>query len=231
MTGARRFLERCKTEYGFRTFAAASGSLAVTGIFALYNGFLGICHSSVWHGCICAYYIFLVLLRGLIIRAATSEFPRREQRNKNACLTVSVLLLILNLVLIQPLSIMVRQQRPVSLTLIPAIAMAAYTTYKVTMASVNLRRRKRSSNRFVHLLRTISFIDALVSVLTLQNTLIMVKSNGEGMLALTAATSAAVWIAVLILSVAAVLKQLRDGREQACRNGIRSRGSRNRGIL
>ena len=106
---------------------------------------------------------------------------------------------------------MVRQQRPVSLTLIPAIVMAAYTTYKVIMASVNLGKRKVSSDSLVWLLRTISFIDALVSVLTLQNTLIMVESSGEnpGMLPLTAVTSAVVWVAVLVMSLSAIVKGIR----------------------
>ena len=81
------------------------------------------------------------------------------------------------------------------------------------MASVNLRKRKRSSDCLVRLLRTINFIDALVSVLTLQNTLIMV-SNGDHsrMLPLTALTSTAVFIAVLCLTVAEIVRCLRSKR-------------------
>lgn len=111
---------------------------------------------------------------------------------------------------------MVRQQKPVSMILIPAIAMAAYTTYKVTMASVNLRKRKVSADSLVWLLRTISFMDALVSILTLQNTLIMVCSNGEdlGMLPLTAFTSAVIWGVILVLSLGTIRKgilRIRNG--------------------
>ena len=106
---------------------------------------------------------------------------------------------------------MVRQRKPVSLTLIPAIAMAAHTTYMVCMASVCLTRRRAASDGFVRLLRTIGFIDALVSVLTLQNTLIMVKSNGEnpGMLPLTAVTSGLVWGAALLLSLGEIIRGIR----------------------
>ena len=92
--------------------------------------------------------------------------------------------------------------------MIPAIAMATYTTYKIVMASVNLKRRTRSENRLVRLLRMINFIDALVSILTLQNTLIMVNMKDESnrMLSLTAVTSAAIMLAVLALSIAALRK-------------------------
>ena len=76
------------------------------------------------------------------------------------------------------------------------------------MASVKLKKRKKSENRLVRLLRTINFIDALVSILTLQNTLIMVNMKGEGnqMLTLSAVTSAVIMLAVLVLSVAAIRK-------------------------
>ncbi len=92
-------------------------------------------------------------------------------------LAKSFLLFILNISLIVPISIMVGQQKSVNLTLIPASAMALYTTYKIIMVFVNLRKRKVSSDNLVWLLRTINFIDALVSILILQNTLIMVKSK------------------------------------------------------
>ena len=49
-----------------------------------------------------------------------------------------VLLLILNISMIGPITMMVTQQKPVDMTLIPAIVMAAYTTYKITMASVQM---------------------------------------------------------------------------------------------
>ena len=64
MNGAKRFLNRWKTEYDWRTFTQSLGSFAVNVFFALYNGFLGVRHSSLWHGSICAYYLFLVLRRG-----------------------------------------------------------------------------------------------------------------------------------------------------------------------
>ena len=134
---------------------------------------------------------------------------RNEERARDKVyFAASFLLLLLNISLILPVSLMVVQRKPVSLTLTPAIVMAAYTTYKVTMAAVNLRKRRKSSDCLVWLLRTVNFMDALVSILTLQNTLIMVCSNGRNlnMLPLSAPVSAVVWVTVLILSVIAIKK-------------------------
>ena len=206
------FFDRWKTDYDFKTVAAAFGSLAVTAVFALYNGFLGIYHASLWHGTICVYYLVLVILRGVIIsarkRTARERDPKRFQ--KKVYIASAALLLLLNICLVIPVSLMVIRQKPVNMSLIPAIAMAAYTTYKVIMASVNLKRRKRSSNRLIRLLRTISFVDALVSILSLQNTLIMVNMKNESteMLTLSAITSAAIMLAVLAISIAAMGKGL-----------------------
>lgn len=210
MSRVKQLLDRWKTDYDFKTVTAALGSLAVTALFALYNGFLGVFHASLWHGSICVYYLVLVILRATVI-AARKKAGRNAETDRTQTkvyIASAALLLFLNVCLAVPVSLMVVRQRPVNMTLIPAIAMAAYTTYKVVMASVNLKRRKRSSDRLVRLLRTINFIDALVSVLSLQNTLIMVNMKGDGseMLTLTAVTSAAIMLTVLALSVAAMIK-------------------------
>ncbi len=210
MSRVKQFFDRWKTDYDFKTVTAALGSLAVTALFALYNGFLGVYHASLWHGSICVYYLVLVILRTTVI-AAGKKAGRKAEPNRalaKVYIASAALLLFLNVCLVVPVSLMVLRQKPVNMSLIPAIAMAAYTTYKVVMASVNLKRRKRSSNRLVRLLRTISFIDALVSVLSLQNTLIMVnmKDDGSEMLTLTAITSAAIMLTVLVLSVVAMIK-------------------------
>lgn len=210
MSRVKQFFDRWKTDYDFKTVTAALGSLFVTALFALYNGFLGVYHASLWHGSICVYYLVLVGLRTMIIAARKNADQRTEPERAQMKVYVAsaALLLFLNVCLIVPVSLMVVRQKPVDMTLIPAITMAAYTTYKVVMASVNLKRRKRSSDRLVRLLRTISFIDALVSVLSLQNTLIMVNMKGDGseMLTLTAITSAAIMLTVLALSVATMIK-------------------------
>ena len=213
MNRTKQFLNRRKTDYDFKTVTSALGSLAVTALFALYNGFLGVYHASLWNGSVCVYYLVLVLLRGIIIaareRAARKSDPDRFR--KKAYIASAALLLFLNVCLVVPVSLMVVRQKPVDMTLIPAIALAAYTTYKVIMASVNLKRRKRSADGLVRLLRTISFIDALVSILTLQNTLITVNAgDGSEMLVLSAITGAVILLSVLALSVAAAVKGVAD---------------------
>lgn len=217
MSKRKEFIYRWRIDYDFNTVISAFGSLLVTTVFALYNGFIGISHSSLWHGAICVYYIILVIFRGMIVLARRKIlFSQDSEKARNKVYMVAaVLLLILNFSLIIPVSLMVRQQKPVNLSLIPAISMAVYTTYKIIMASINLKRRKNSADSLIRLLRTINFIDALVSILTLQNTLIMVNSKTSSitMTRLATITGASVLLIILFLSVGAIKKGIMNIRK------------------
>lgn len=208
----KQIAERRKKDYNFKTLTNAAASFFVTALFALYNGFLGIYYSSVWNGCICVYYILLAVTRGMIPITEKKNLSRAEKADayrKRTFKITSVVILMMNLALVIPISLMVLNSRPVNMGLIPAIAMAAYTTYKVVIASINIKRMKRSSNILVRELRTINFIDALVSVLTLQNTLIIVNRTEESgdMFVLTAVSSAVIYLVILALSVWRIFKE------------------------
>lgn len=208
--------ERWKRDYSFKTLSSSLFSLAATTLFALYNGYLGLNLPSVWHGSICVFYLLLVIIRGLILLAEKKARAKDggDSLRRRSFIVSSAMLLLLNLALIMPISMMVLLEKPVSMGLIPAIAMAAYTTYKLTMASIHIsaRRRGRQSNVLIAQLRTINFIDALVSVLTLQNTLIMVNGSPEefhDMRVLSAISGAAIYLAIVAISVYSLVKAMR----------------------
>ncbi len=212
----KSFLKSWKKDYIFKTLVSSVVSFTVTIIFALYNGFLGIRLLSIWHGGICVFYLLLAAIRGIILLTEKNN-RTRDDKQKSECrqrvfIISAVLLLLLNLALILPISLMVVLKKPVNIGLIPAIIMAAYTTYKITMASIHIQKQKRSNHILIIELRTINFIDALVSILTLQNTLIMVKqttSNGSDMLTLSSISSAAIYAIIIFVTVRLLIKGLK----------------------
>lgn len=154
------------------------GSLCATAVFALYNGALGAVHGTLWHGSICLYYVLLSLLRGLLLTAeGREERGVVSARRKRGLFYGSWgLMLVMNVALTVPAALMVQSRRPVSMGMIPAITSATYATYKLTAAALGLR--EKGENVFTRELGVLRLVDALVSVLVLQNTLITVV-DGE----------------------------------------------------
>ena len=214
-----RFLQAWREDYSYQTLAGAAMSFGVTVLFALYHGYLGLRYGSPWHGSIGIFYLLLMAVRGSIL-LTEKRSQVRAQAAQHACrrrtfLISSILLLVLDLALIAPISMMAVLDKPVSIGLIPAIAMAAYTTWKITMASIHVARQRRrpSGNILVAELRTVNFIDALVAILTLQNTLIMVNQNTADenvMLPLSAASSAVIYAAIVCITVRMLWKGLQE---------------------
>ena len=202
------FIERYRTDYEFKTFSSAWLSLGITVLFAVYNGYLGIVQGSLWHGSIAIYYILLAVIRGIILLS-----ERKNRARLRTFRTSSCFLLLLNIALICPIALMVMFEKPVTMGKIPAIAMAAYTTYKIVMASVNFgsKKKRSSGNILISELRAISLIDAIVSVLSLQNTLIMVNGGAESMLTLSAMTSGAMYALVLVITIRLLMTKTRAG--------------------
>lgn len=106
------------------------------------------------------------------------------------------LTLVMNAALTVPAALMVLSRRPVSMGLIPAITSATYTTCKITAAALGLR--ERGENVFTRELGVLRLVDALVSVLVLQNTLITVvdgEVRGE-MFLLSAVSSGGIFLLI-----------------------------------
>lgn len=217
-------LEKSKRDFVFKTTVCSMFSFGVTAMFALYNGFLGVHMLSIWHGSICIFYFLLASIRGLILfteknikAKCKTEKIRSRQKAFNFSVTI---LLFLTLAISCPIALMVKFEKPVYLTLIPAIAMAAYTTYKVTIASINIWKQKsrNDTNILITELRYINFIDALVSVLTLQNTLLMVKnteSSNNNSLILSAVSSAVIYIVIIFITLRLIATGLKQQRKQS----------------
>ena len=198
---------RYRRDRTFRAHVAALGSLAASMAFALYNGVLGLVYRAPWNGSICVYYLLLSGIRGYILytghRLAGVPPANRRRPERRARALSAGALLALNLTLIAPISMMVRMRRPVDMGLIPAIATAVYATWKITMAAIRYRRRTRTGSGLMAQLRVVGLVDALVSILTLQNTLIMVNDadGGRSMLTLSAWSSAVIFTGIVAISL------------------------------
>ena len=192
----KKYIERFKNDYAFRTFFFSAVSLITGAAYAAYNLFLGLAYSSAWNTGIAAYYLSLLCIRFFILSAEIKyvkkgyDEPQKEKARKRLFRVQSALLFATDISLIAPITLM------------------AYTTYKIIMSAINFSKAKKNGNLSVKMLRNVNLVDALVSVLSLQYALVMTFGGGiEGdMLFLCAFSSLAVWVFLIILSVVNAVK-------------------------
>lgn len=190
----------------YKTLCASIVSLTVTFIFTVYNTFLGIKYSDSFAIGISIYYFLLIWLRSATLLVEKKIFSKNaaiktKVRIKNYSIS-SILIFIIDFCLIAPMILMVTQPKDVKFGIIPAIAMAAYSVYKITFAIINYVKSKKTQNLTIILFREINIIEAIVSILTLQHTLIMVNGGmDEQMKKLSFGTSIALIGTIIVFSI------------------------------
>ncbi len=181
-------------------------------LFALYNGIFGIVFRSMWHIEIGVYYVLLLAVK--VIVYAGFRLSEKQKSLKAVFFTTVVLLFLINAALILPIISMIKYERTVSFPLEVAIGIAAYTTYKVTMTVINFVKSRKTTDLLAREIVTIRFVESIVSILTLQNTLIMVNAgtSDEGLRILCIVSSATGLCAILYLIVKMIIDYFKISR-------------------
>ena len=180
---SNRVTERLVSDYGYRTTAFLTISLAVNGAYAIFMAVLGIALSSAWYGFFAGYYILLNVLRVAVI------FGGRRVNGKEgeAAALGRLTLYLLCGVLFVPLSIafgtlagyLILSEQPARYDIYAAIAMAAYTFYKIIVSAINAVKVRRFHDFSLQAARNVSFADALVSVFALQMAMVATFTEGD----------------------------------------------------
>lgn len=174
-------------------------SVLIPFLFASYNAILGFMYNTLWNKSIFIYYVLLVLVRLLLI----SFLKAKNNKLINFIYVISfIILILLNIALIIPSILMIRSLKPINIGSIPSIAMAAYTFYSITISIIEIKKYENDNNILFKQLKLVSLINAIVSILSLQNTLIIV--NGEmnsKMITLSSVSTIGLLILILFLCI------------------------------
>ena len=196
----KEIFKKLKNDYNKRTVIFAFLSVLAIICFTVYNGILGFLFDSIWHICIFAYYIFLLLIKGLLV---IGILHKKTSNNQLAIVYLTfALLIIMTIAMIAPAVLLVLDKRTYNLGLIPSIASAAYTTYSITMSIINLKKAKNTDEPIIKQIRLVNLVNTLMSILVLQNTLIL--ANGgytDDMKKLSMATSIGIIVLIIIIEI------------------------------
>ncbi len=208
----RRFLDTWNDDYAFKTYISSFVAFLIGICFILYNGIMGVAQRSLWHGSICIYYINMALIRGLIVNSQRDSNARDYgcRRRKRVILITHILMFLMDFTLIGPIWAMISGGRIYNWGLVPAIAIAGYTCYRITMSIRNYSKASKTEDSLLRELRTLYLMDALFAVIVLQNTMIL-ANNGvvEGsMLYLSISTSVLISFGIVALSIISFTKSV-----------------------
>lgn len=195
-----------KADYQFKTFLFSTMSALIGIGFTIFNAALGIIYKSVWNGTISVYYVLLAVVRGIIVFSQRKYDEEDISNKRKIYIRTHIIMIIMDLCLIAPIAFMVMGERTYQYGLIPAITMAAYTTYRITMGIIQFSISRKQENILVKELKVINLQDALVAVISLQNALIIANgSSANSMIMLTGWTSGGIWILIVFFTVKSFL--------------------------
>ena len=174
-----KYARRWQDDTRLRVNMSLYGSLAWNALYGILQLWLGFYHHTFWFYSLGAYYICLGVMRFFLAlhttRFAPGEKKQTELKKYRAC---GIVFLVMNLALALIIFFMVYWNRTFEHHMITAIAMAAYTFTALTTAIVNVIKYRKYNSPVFSASKAISLTAALVSMLTLEST--MLTSFGDG---------------------------------------------------
>ena len=202
-----QFLE----DYTFRTILTTMPSFIINVAYTVYNGVIGIVNQSSWFITMAVYYSLLGVMRYHAVNTGRKISRMKDQkliRKKELAVikTDGILLLLLNLALSGVVLLTIAKGRAKAYSEIMAISIAAYTFYKTTMAVINMVKVRKMQSPILITIRNIGVADALVSILTLQTTMLASFQNTSNLDVnrMNALTGMAVCILIALLGISMI---------------------------
>lgn len=181
---ANPYTNKVTTDYRLRTILFAVPGMVSNIIFAVFNGVIGITSHSAWFGTLSAYYILLSIMRGGIVRqerklTAVKEKNEHVHRELSVYRRNSVLFIFMAVVLAGAVVLLENAQGGKSYPGFTIYAVAAYAFYKIIMSTIQVIKVEKRKSPLLSITRRIGYIDACVSILTLQTAMFASFANGE----------------------------------------------------
>ena len=174
-----KYVRMIQSDARLRVNMSLYGSLAWNALYGILQLWLGFYHRTFWFYSLGAYYICLGVMRFFLLlhtrRYAPGQRMRSELKKYRAC---GIIFLVMNLALALIIFFMVYWNRTFEHHMITAIAMAAYTFTALITAIINVIKYRKYNSPVYSASKAISLAAALVSMLTLESTMLTTFSEG-----------------------------------------------------
>lgn len=210
-----KYIVKYRNDTGWRVTVSLCTSFVINAAYTILQLGLGVIHSTIWYYSMAAYYFMLSVMRFyLLLHLRGSHGPGKDKEKElHRYRFCGVVLLGMNLSLAVIVHYITWQNRTFVHHMITTIAMAAYTFTSFTMAVVNLIRYRKYQSPVLSAAKIIGFTAAMVSMLTLETTMLTVFGGGENAdfdRVMTGTTGAVITLTVLILAVYMIVKSTKE---------------------
>jgi hypothetical protein len=210
------FLHRVVTSYRFRTVVFTYLGTIIASAYIVINLFYGIKDHFLWYFAMSVYYVIIGIMRSLILsrdrKAQKMEEETKTEYEKKSFLITGVILTISTIVMARIVTMTVRNLAVLTTRGILVYGIAIYTFYKLGMSVLNLHTASRQSSWSVKAIRNIGFVDALMSMLHLQITLITVYGsiNDKDSRVLNIGIGFCICLICIVIGIRMIVKALKN---------------------
>ena len=213
-----KYARKWQDDTRLRVNTSLYGSLVWNALYGILQLWLGFYHHTFWFYSLGAYYICLAIMRFFLLlhtsRYAPGERMRTELKQYRAC---GIVFLVMNVSLALIIFFMVYWNRTFEHHMITAIAMAAYTFTSLTTAIINVIKYRKYNSPVYSASKTISLAAALVSMLTLESTMLttfggdtMTAIEQKWMLGATGGAISVLIVTTAVYMIAVGTKKLKE---------------------
>jgi hypothetical protein len=219
-----RYAKRWLSDTHLRVNVSLYGALLWNVAYAVFQLGLGFWHHTFWYISLAGYYICLAVMRFFLVshtrKNKAGEKMREELLKYRRC---GVVFLTMNLALSLIVFFMVYWNRTFVHHEITTIAMAAYTFTSLTTAIIKVVKYRKYQSPVYSASKAIGLTAALVSMLTLEST--MLTTFGDGTMTLTGrrillgTTGGAICLFIIIMACYMIVQSNQKLRSLTVQNG------------
>ncbi|MBE6647403.1 MAG: hypothetical protein E7611_07205 [Ruminococcaceae bacterium] len=215
-TETNKLASSLKHDAHLRIKVSLLGSMVFNAFYALFQLGLGIYNHSVWFYALAGYYFLLAFLRVFMLNHTLKFKPgEKEFRELLIYRMCGIGLVIMNLALVIIIAYVTAFSKATVHHMIITIALAAFSFTAITVAIVNIVKYRKYNSPVWSASKALSFVAALVSMLTLEDAMLATfgQAEGEGfrqlMGGLTGAGVTAIVLAIAIYMIIGSTKKIK----------------------
>lgn len=199
------------TDAAFKVRISLYTSLAINLVYSVFKLVSGIYYSSLWIGAFAVYYILLSVIRFVLLHHMERKKDAGTIEEYRSYRISAVLMMFINMTLSGIVLNMIVQNKSAVYSDVFVITSAAYTFYILTVSLIDLVKYRKYKSPVMSAAKAIRFAQALVSLLSLEASMLVQFGEDEAYRrVMIALTGAGVCIIVMSMSIYMIVRSTKE---------------------